>query len=293
MDNITGLYHILFIKPMPQTQILQNQQLIEKARALRCDILRMIHAAASGHPGGSLSAIDLMVGLYYKVMKHDPMKPTWPDRDRFILSKGHGSPALYAILIDLGYHPKSELLNFRKLESPLQGHPDMRRLAGIEASTGSLGQGLSIGIGVALSGKLDKKNYRTYVMIGDGECNEGQIWESAMYAGFHKLSNLTCILDYNKFQLDGSTRDILCMEPMSEKWQSFGWAVKQINGHDMGQILEAYEWIKTVKDQPTLILAHTVKGKGVSFMENNNAFHGVAPNDEELKKALAELGGKV
>jgi len=275
---------------MSQPEPLNTQQLIEKARQLRVDTLRMIHAAKSGHPGGSLSQMEFIVALYYNKLRHDPLKPSWADRDRFILSKGHGAPSLYAALIDLGYYAKSELLNLRKLESPLQGHPDMRRLPGLEASTGSLGQGLSVGIGIAQSARLDHRDYHTYVLIGDGEMNEGQIWEAAAYAGFHKMANLTTILDYNKFQLDGASSEILSMEPVSEKWQSFGWAVKQVNGHEMSEVLKGIEWARSIKDQPTMIISHTVKGKGVSFMENNNHFHGVAPTDDELKKALVELG---
>lgn len=275
---------------MSQPEPLSTQQLTEKARHLRCDVLRMITAASSGHPGGSLSVVDILVALYYNRLRHDPQQPNWPDRDRFILSKGHAAPALYAALIDLGYYPKSELLNLRKLESPLQGHPDMRRLKGLEASTGSLGQGLSIGIGVALSGRIDHRDFRTYVLVGDGECNEGQIWEAAAFASFHKLSNLTAILDYNKFQLDGPVREILWMEPMADKWQAFGWAVRQVNGHDMEQILQALDWARTIKDQPSMIIAHTIKGKGVSFMENNNYYHGIATTPEELARALKELG---
>jgi len=268
-------------------------ELEEKAVEMRREIIRMIHKAQSGHPGSSLSATDIIAALFFNEMKHDPKNPEWEDRDRFIFSKGHGVPALYAALAINGYLPVKELLTLRQINSRLQGHPDRRVLPGVEASTGSLGQGLSIGIGHALAARLNKKKYRTYVMVGDGECNEGQVWEAAMFASFHKMDNVCAILDYNKFQLDNSVKVILDMHPMEEKWRAFGWAVMEINGHNMGEILAAFEWARNVKGQPQMIIAHTIKGKGVSFMEHNNHFHGVAPNDQEFLAAMAELGEPV
>lgn len=258
---------------------------------MRRDIIKMLGIAGSGHPGGSLSATDILALLYFHFLKHDPKNPKWPDRDRLIFSKGHGCPALYSALARSGYFDKELLLTLRKMGSPLQGHPDMRKLPGIDASTGSLGQGISIGIGCALAARFDKKSFLTYVIMSDGELNEGQIWEAAAFASFHKLSNLIVILDYNKFQLSGATKDILNMEPVVDKWRAFGWLVKEIDGHSHKEIYEAIEWAKMAhKTAPSIIIAHTVKGKGVSFMENNNHFHGVAPTKDETAKALKELG---
>lgn len=262
------------------------------ANEMRKDIIRMLTEAGSGHPGGSLSCIDILTALYFKIMRHDPAKPKWPDRDRFILSKGHGAPALYAALAYSGYFAKEQLMTLRKLGSPLQGHPDMRRLPGIEASTGSLGQGLSVGVGIALAGKMDKKDYRTYVVISDGENHEGQIWEAAAFAGHHKLDHLVVILDYNKFQLDDAIKNILDIEPVVDKWKAFGFHTFEIDGHDMNAIVDTLEKAKQVKGKPVMIVAHTIKGKGVSFMENNNHFHGVAPTKEEEARALKELESK-
>lgn len=260
------------------------------AHEIRKDIIVMLEKSASGHPGSSLSIADIVTALFFRVMRHDPKNPHWADRDRFVLSKGHAAPALYAAYARSGYFPHDWIYSLRQLGSPLQGHPDRRKLDFVEASTGSLGQGLSIGLGIALAAKLDKKDYHTYCVIGDGESNEGQIWEAAMFASHHDLDNITVILDYNKFQLDGAVKDILDMEPMGQKWQAFGWHVEEINGHNMDEILEAIERVKKVKHQPSIIIAHTVKGKGVSFMEHNNHFHGVAPTHEEAKRALLELG---
>ncbi len=256
----------------------------------RRDIVKMLGIAGSGHPGGSLSVTDILVLLYCHFLKHDPKNPKWADRDRLIFSKGHGCPALYSVLAECGYFDRKLLLTLRQLNSPLQGHPDMRRLACIEASTGSLGQGLSIGVGCALAARLDKKDYTTYVVISDGELNEGQIWEAAAFAAFRKMSNLIAILDYNKYQLSGATKDILDMEPVVDKWKAFGWQVREINGHSHKEIYEAILWAKSVKNAPSIIVAHTIKGKGVSFMENNNHFHGVAPTKDETGRALRELG---
>ena len=271
--------------------MLLNQEVTLESTAtkLRIEILKMIFEAQSGHPGGSLSAIDIMTALYCKVMKHDPQHPDWPDRDRFILSKGHAAPALYAILAHCGYFPPEKLNTLRKIGSLLQGHPEKNKLAGAEASTGSLGQGISIGIGMALAGRLDGKDYRTYVLVGDGETNEGQIWEAALFAGNHKLDQLVVILDNNGQQLDGSVQEIMPLAPLSDKWRSFGWNVIEIDGHRMNEILTAFERARSMKGKPTIIIAKTVKGKGVSFMENNNEFHGMAPNKEQFSLALQEL----
>lgn len=260
------------------------------ALLMRRDIIKMLGIAGSGHPGGSLSAIDILTLLYFHFLKHDPKNPKWADRDRLIFSKGHGCPALYCALAYSGYFDKKMLLTLRKLGSPLQGHPDVRRLPGIEASTGSLGQGLSVGIGCALAARFDKKDFKTYVVISDGELNEGQIWEGAAFASFHKLSNLIAILDYNKYQLSGATKDILDMEPVADKWRAFGWKVKEIDGHSHQEIFDGITWAHGVKDAPSIVIAHTIKGKGVSFMENNNHFHGVSPTKDETAKALKELG---
>lgn len=268
---------------------LSLEQLKAKAKLVRRHIVAMTGAAASGHPGGSLSATEMLVALYFNLMRHNPQDPLWPDRDRLVLSKGHASPALYAVLAESGYFDPATLTDFRKLGSPLQGHPDRRKLPGVEASTGSLGQGLSIGIGMALARRLDQKDYYTYVITSDGEMNEGQTWEAAAMAAHHKVDHLIAFLDYNKFQLDDSTKNICDMEPVIEKWKSFRWDVQEIDGHDFKAILRAVEKAKKVKNGPAMIVAHTVKGKGISFMENNNHFHGVAPTAEEVQKALKEL----
>jgi len=267
----------------------ETDSLCRQANEIRKDIIRMLVESASGHPGGSLSATDILTALYFKVLRHDPKNSKWADRDRVVLSKGHGAPALYAALAHSGYFPKELLMTLRKLDSPLQGHPDRRRLPGIEASTGSLGQGLSIGIGMALARRLDKKDYWTYVILSDGETNEGQIWEAASFAAHNKVDHLISILDYNKYQLDGSCKEILNMEPMIDKWKAFGWQVLEIDGHKMPEILQALEKAKKIQGQPVIIVAHTIKGKGVSFMENNNHFHGVSPTKEEGERALREL----
>jgi len=249
----------------------------------------MTGAAGSGHPGGALSAVEILITLFYGVMNHDPKNPKWEDRDRFILSKGHGCPSLYAILADFGYTPSDELMNLRKLGSIYQGHPDRRFIPALEASTGSLGQGLSFALGAALAARLDGKSYRTYVLLGDGEIQEGQVWEAAMSAAFHKIDNVVAIVDYNKAQLDGFVSDIMELEPLVEKWQGFGWHTMRIDGHDLSALREAFDQAATVKGKPSVIIADTVKGKGVSFMENVPKWHGVAPNAEEMELALKEL----
>lgn len=267
------------------------ENLKEIARNIRIDIINMIAEANSGHPGGSLSAVEVISSLYFKEMRHDPKNPTWPDRDRFILSKGHAAPALYSALARSGYFSPDLLLTLRRFGSPLQGHPEVRRLAGIEASTGSLGQGLSIGLGMALAGKLDQKDYRVYVMMGDGESQEGQVWEAAMSSAYYKLDNLTAIVDCNSQQLDGWVKDIMELEPIADKWKGFGWHTIEIDGHDFSQILNAIAEAKATSGKPTVIISKTVKGKGVSFMEHNLEFHGMAPTKEQKELALQELGG--
>jgi len=260
-----------------------------KAVAVRKAIIEMTYRARSGHPGGSLSATDAIVALYFHHMRHNPKNPKDPDRDRFILSKGHAAPALYAVLAECGYFDKKELLKLREVGSMLQGHPANTRTPGVEVSTGSLGQGLSFGIGVALAGKLDNKDYNIYVLIGDGESEEGQVWEAAASASHHKLDNLTVLLDRNMLQIDGCTEDIVALESIRERWRAFGWYVIEIDGHNMSQILEALHKADEYKGKPTMIIMSTIKGKGVSFMENNVDFHGKAPNDEEYKIAMKEL----
>ncbi|HSJ32795.1 MAG TPA: transketolase [Longimicrobiales bacterium] len=264
----------------------------DRARSIRRHIVEMLHEAASGHPGGSLSAVEIVTALYFGgVLRHDPDNPEWPERDRFVLSKGHGVPVQYAALALAGYFPVDELRTLRKIDSRLQGHPVLGTAPGIEASTGSLGQGLSIGLGMALASRLDDSGYRVFVLLGDGECQEGQVWEAAMAAGHHRPDNLIAIIDYNKFQLDGAIEDIIGLEPLAAKWESMGWKTREIDGHDMQQVLDALDWSMQT-GEPACIIAHTVKGKGVSFMEGENAYHGVAPSDEELARALGELQGE-
>ncbi|MDD5692656.1 MAG: transketolase [Candidatus Omnitrophica bacterium] len=263
-------------------------ELENKAKEIRRLIIEMLARAGSGHPGGSLSATDLVTALYFNVLRFNPKDPQWPDRDRFHMSKGHCCPLWYAILAETGYFPKKELLTLRQLGSILQGHPD-RGTPGIESASGSLGQGLSVALGMSLAAKVDKKDYRVYVLLGDGESQEGNIWEAAMAAAHFSVDNLCAILDYNGFQIDGKVKDVMNLEPLSAKWQAFGWNTIEIDGHNMGEILSAYEKAKTVKSKPTIIIAHTVKGKGVSFMENVAGFHGRAPTKEEAAKALEEL----
>ncbi len=287
-------YPQLFMTPSQASDTVNTkidwEALSKTALTIRRDIIKMLGIAGSGHPGGSLSSTDILTLLYFHFLRHDAKNPKWPDRDRLIFSKGHGCPALYSALARAGYFDPKMLLTLRQLGSPLQRHPDVRRLAGIEASTGSLGQGLSVGIGCALAARFDKKDFRTYVIISDGELNEGQIWEAAAFASFHKLSNLSTILDYNKFQLSGATKDILDMEPVAEKWRSFGWETREIDGHNHKEIFDAIGWAQEAEKAPRIIVAHTIKGKGVSFMENNNHFHGVANTKDETARALKELG---
>ncbi len=274
---------------MKNVQRLDNKSLAERSKVIRRHIIRMLARAGSGHPGSSLSTVELLVALYYNKLRHNPQLPAWPDRDRFILSKGHACPALYAILAELDYFPLEKLDTLRQFGSILQGHPCMKTTPGIEISGGSLGQGLSVGLGIALAAKLDKKDYRTYVMLGDGEIEEGQIWEAAMAASHYKADNLCAILDQNGLQIDGFIHEIMSSHPIPEKWRGFGWHVMEIDGHDFKAILNAYDEAEKVKGRPTIIVAKTVKGKGVSFMENQVDWHGKAPSKEEAERALAEL----
>ena len=259
------------------------------ARKLRRHIIRMIGTAGSGHPGGSLSAVEIVATLYFKVLRHKPQDPCWSDRDRFILSKGHAAPLLYATLSECGYLPVDELLTLRQLDSRLQGHTDRRCTPGVEMSAGALGQGLSFSIGVALAGRLNSQDYRVYALLGDGECDEGQVWEAAMAAAHYKLDNLTAIIDNNGQQIDGWNCDVMNLEPFNKKWEAFGWHVIEVDGHNFTQLSDAFNRAKVIKGQPTVIIAHTTKGKGVSFMENNPSFHGKAPNAEQVEIALKEL----
>ncbi|MFH0935575.1 MAG: transketolase [Candidatus Omnitrophota bacterium] len=266
----------------------QIKILEDKAREVRRLIIKMLAKAGSGHPGGSLSAADLITALYFGVLRHDPKDPASPGRDRFHMSKGHCCPLWYAVLAEAGYFSKDKLLTLRQLGSILQGHPD-RRTPGVDVASGSLGQGLSVAMGMSLAGRLDKKDYRVYVLMGDGEIQEGNIWEAAMACAHYKCDNLCAILDYNGFQIDGKTCDIMELEPLVAKWQAFGWNTLEINGHNIVEILSAYAQAAKLKGKPTIIIAHTIKGKGVSFMENVCDFHGRAPTPEEAERALKEL----
>jgi transketolase len=259
------------------------------AKRVRRDIIEMIGAAGSGHPGGSLSAVEIVVQLYFDFMRLDPKNPKWPLRDRFILSKGHAAPVLYSVMAEAGFTPKDQLNTLRKLGSIYQGHPDVRFLPALEASTGSLGEGLSLGLGMGLADRLDGRPNRTYVMLGDGETQEGQIWESAMSGPFHKVDNVVAIVDYNGIQLDGFVKDIMDVAPLAAKWRAFNWHTIEINGHDFPAVRQALEEAQATKGRPTCIVAHTIKGKGVSFMENNPKFHGTAPTAAEVQLALQEL----
>ncbi len=258
------------------------------ARRVRRHIVEMTYRAGSGHPGGSLSETEVLVALYFRVLRHNPHDPKWPDRDRFILSKAHACPGLYAVLAEAGYFPLEELQSFRQLNSRLQGHAHIKT-PGVEMSGGSLGQGLSFGIGAALAARLDGRSYRTYVLLGDGECDEGQVWEAAMAAAHHKVDNLTAIVDRNRIQNDRFTSEVMELEPLADKWRASGWHVQEVEGHDLAQVVGALEASRAVRGQPACIIARTVKGKGVSFMENNPDFHGKAPNKEQYQQALREL----
>lgn len=264
-------------------------ELFRRAKAVRRNIVEMITAAQSGHPGGSLSAADILVTLYFAVMNVDPTAPADPDRDRFVLSKGHAAPLLYATLAERGFLPHAELTTLRKIDSRLQGHPDMKGIPGVDMSTGSLGQGLSAANGMALAARLDRRDWRVYALLGDGELEEGQVWEAAMLAAHYKLDNLTAIVDNNGLQIDGPIQEIMSPLPIPDKWRAFGWHVLEIDGHDYTAIYEALQTAKTVQGQPTVIVAHTVKGKGVRVMENAVEWHGKAPTIEERAAFLAEM----
>lgn len=266
-----------------------DQQLQEFSKLIRRHIVEMITEAKSGHPGGSLSAVEILTVLYKEVMRHNPAEPTWPDRDRFVMGKGHAAPVLYSVMAECGYTPVDQLNTLRRLGSIYQGHPDRRYIPALEASTGSLGQGLSVGLGMALAARLNNSPTRVYVMLGDGEIQEGQVWEAAMFAGFHKIDNIVCIVDYNKIQLDGFVKDIMDLEPLGDKWRSFGWHVVEADGHSIPAVRAAFAEAAATKGKPTVFLANTIKGKGVSFMENNPKYHGSAPTRDEMKKALEEL----
>jgi transketolase len=267
------------------------EELERMAVTIRCDIINMIHEANAGHPGGSLSAADIVTALYFRMMNLDPENPDWPDRDRFILSKGHACPVWYAALAERGYFDKSHLSTLRKLNSILQGHADMVKTPGVDMTVGSLGQGFSAGIGMALSGKLRKKDYHVWVVVGDGECQEGAIWEAAMSGAKWKLDNITVIVDKNGLQNDAFIDEVMPVDPLTDKWRAFGWNVIEIDGNDMEQVVEALEKARTVKGIPTVIIAHTIKGKGVSYMENVPVWHGKAPCEEEAAIALRDIKG--
>jgi transketolase len=267
-----------------------KQMLEEKALQLRRDIIRMTAEAGSGHPGGSLSAADIIATLYFYHLRHNPKDPGWPERDRFVLSKGHAAPVLYGALAESGYFERSLLSTLRKYGSILQGHPDMRKVPGVEISSGALGHGLAAANGMALAGRLDGKDYHVYVMIGDGESQEGPVWEAAMFAAHYKLEEVIAILDNNGLQIDGPVSCVMGIEPVRDKWQSFGWRVLEIDGHDVLAIAGALSEARGSLGKPTMIIAHTIKGKGVSFMENQVDFHGKAPSKEQMIRALEELG---
>jgi transketolase len=263
----------------------------KQAKIVRIEILKMLALAGSGHTGGSLSAADIVTALYFSKMRYRPDEPNWKERDRFILSKGHAAPLLYAVLAMAGFFDISMLKTLRKLGSPLQGHPCSRVLPGVEISTGSLGQGLSISNGIAIGLKIDKLSSRVYCLLGDGEIQEGQVWEAAMTAAHYKLDNLCAIVDHNGLQIDGPVSKVKAIEPVASKWRAFGWHVIEVDGHNMEEVVNAFDEAEKKKEKPTMIIAHTVKGKGVSFFEGKVEYHGVAPTHEELEKALKELEG--
>jgi transketolase len=264
-------------------------QLQEIARQVRLDILEMLFKAGSGHTGGSLSATDILVALFFAQMRFNPQDPCWPGRDRFVLSKGHAAPALYAVLARLGYFPREELLTLRQFGSSLQGHPDSSCTPGVEVSTGSLGQGLSIANGMALAARLNGGGARVYALLGDGEVQEGQIWEAAMSAAHYQSDNLVAVLDRNRLQIDGRTADVMGLEPLAKKWEAFGWHTQEVDGHSFPELLAALKATDGVTGRPHMIVAHTVKGKGVSIFENQAKYHGVTPTKEEYEQALKEL----
>ncbi|MBR4029861.1 MAG: transketolase [Clostridia bacterium] len=263
------------------------------AYKIRLNAITAVYNAGSGHPGGSLSIADILSVLYFKEMNIDPKNPNMENRDRFVLSKGHCAPGLYGALAERGYIPKEDLVTLRKTSSYLEGHPDKNKIAGVDMSSGSLGQGISVANGMALAGKIDNKDYRVYTILGDGEIEEGQVWEAAMFAAHYKLDNLTAFVDYNSLQIDGPITEVMSPEPIADKFDAFGWNVINIDAHDIEQIVSALETAKTVKGKPTVIVAKSVKGKGVSFMENNVSWHGAAPNTEQFEQAEKELKAKI
>lgn len=267
----------------------QKQLVQEKAKQIRVNILKAVTSAKSGHPGGSLSIADVMALLYFAEMKVDPKNPKCPDRDRFVLSKGHAAPALYATLAAKGFFAEEELLKLRKISCMLQGHPDMKYTPGVDMSTGSLGQGISAACGMALAGKIDKKDYRVFAVLGDGELEEGQVWEAAMFAGHYKLSNLTAFVDFNGLQIDGDITEVMSPLPIPDKFKAFNWNVLEVNGHDLDALHDAIEQAKACTDKPTMVVMHTVKGKGVADMEGQAGWHGKAPSAEECEKYVAEV----
>ena len=274
---------------------LEKQELEQKARKVREDIIEEVYSAKSGHPGGSLSIADILTVLYFREMNIQPENPDWEERDRFVLSKGHCSPALYSCLANRGFFPVEDLKGFRNINSYLQGHPDKNKVPGVDMTTGSLGQGLSAANGMAIAGKVDKKEYRVYCVLGDGEIEEGQIWEAAMAASQYQLDNLCVIVDNNNLQIDGTIEEVMSSYPIDEKFRSFGFQVINIDGHDIEEIIKAFEVAKNVKGKPTCIIAKTTKGKGITFMENQAGWHGKAPNEEQYNQAMAEMrqGGQV
>ena len=278
---------------MEEKVIMTNTQLELVAYKIRKHALSAVHSAKSGHPGGSLSIADIMSVLYFDEMNVNPADPKNADRDRFVLSKGHCAPALYAALAEKGFFPKEDIVTLRRADSYLQGHPDMKHIPGVDMSTGSLGQGICAANGMALAAKLDSKDYRVYTVLGDGECEEGQVWEAAMFASHYKLDNLVAFLDFNGLQIDGDITKVMNPTPFDTKFAAFGWNVITIDAHDIAQIKDALKKAKECKGKPTLILAKSVKGKGVSFMENNAAWHGNAPSDEQFEQAITEIDAKI
>jgi transketolase len=268
-------------------------ELEKRARELRLDSVEMIHRRGSGHPGGALSAAEIMAAFFFHKLRLDPKRADWPERDRFILSKGHASAILYAALARLGFFPMEDLKEWGKLECHLQGHPDRLKTPGVEMTTGILGHGVAIGAGLALVARMDAMDYQVYVLLGDGECQGGIVWEGAMTAAKYRLSNLTAIVDYNDVQLDGPVHQIMPLEPLADKWRACNWEVLEINGHNLRQVLEALDMAKETHHRPTVIIAHTTKGKGVSYMENKAEWHGIAPSEEELAQAVTELAKEV
>ena len=268
-----------------------NEELKVHANNIQKNIITEVYSAKSGHPGGSLSAADILTELYFEQMDINSENVNTIDRDRFVLSKGHASPLLYATLSEKGFIDQEDLKGFRHIDSKLQGHPNMNYVPGVDMSTGSLGQGISCAVGMAITNKVDGNDHRIYTLLGDGECEEGEVWEAAMAAAHYKLDNLCAVLDYNHLQIDGNIDDVISPEPFASKFESFGWNVLDVNGHDFDELGIAFEQAEQVKDKPTVIIAHTIKGKGVSYMENNYAWHGAAPNQEQYEQAMKELGG--